>query len=109
MSKYSFAIGVTLVELMVTLAVVAIALTLAVPPYLNFIEKRQVERGANDLANFIEMARSLAVRNNETVSFGGKPKALVMVMIFAWTFLPRLKTCLVTAKKPLPLNPTIVL
>jgi len=60
--------GSTLVELMVTVALMAIAVTLALPSYKNMTEKRQVTNGAEQLAAFINTAQGVAQRNNRMVT-----------------------------------------
>lgn len=60
--------GFTLVELMVTLAVAAIILTLAVPSFQGLIEKSQLTTEANGLASAMQVARSEAVKRGENVS-----------------------------------------
>ena len=61
------ALGFTMVELMVTLTIVAIALYLAVPTFRT--EKRQTEAAAQEIQNFVTLAQTLAVKRNENVAF----------------------------------------
>jgi type IV fimbrial biogenesis protein FimT len=67
--------GFTLVELMITLGVVAILASLALPSYRTIIEKRQVTRGAEEFAAFLSVAKGQAVKLNEDLAvsytFGG--------------------------------------
>jgi len=60
--------GLTLVELLVTVAVVAIITTLALPSYRALIEKRYVTSGAQQLAAFVSSAQLEAVKRNENVA-----------------------------------------
>lgn len=59
--------GFTLVELMITIVIVAIGVALAVPTWTFFVEKREVTAAAEEFANFITFARSEAVKRNEEV------------------------------------------
>lgn len=59
----------TLVELMMTLAVLGILLGLAVPRYNVFREKRAVVKAAEEIQNFASLPRSVAVKQNDRVGF----------------------------------------
>ena len=63
--------GFTLIELMITVTVVAVLATLALPSYSTFIEKRKTIGGAEELAAFMMLARGEAAKHNQqtTVSF----------------------------------------
>lgn len=60
--------GFTMLELMITLMVVAIAVALAVPSFENINQKRQTTSQAEELASFLAFAHSEAVKMNEPVS-----------------------------------------
>lgn len=60
--------GFTLVELMVSVALVAIGLALAVPSYRDMVEKRQLEQGAEQIAAFVGTAQTTASKNNRVVT-----------------------------------------
>jgi len=60
--------GFTLMELLVTLAVVAIVASLAVPSFQNMIATQRVRSAANDLVASLNFARSEAVKRNATVT-----------------------------------------
>lgn len=60
--------GLTLVELMITLVVIAIALTVAVPGFSNFIRGNQVTSQANDFLVSLTFARSEAIKRGQPVA-----------------------------------------
>ena len=60
--------GVTMVELVVTLAVIAISLTLAIPAWLDFKEKRNMRKAAETIMSFVNLAQSSAIKLNEEVT-----------------------------------------
>ncbi|WP_372778456.1 GspH/FimT family pseudopilin [Litorivivens sp.] len=60
--------GFTLMEMLVTLAVVAIVASLAVPSFQNMIATQRVRSAANDLVASLNFARSEAVKRNATVT-----------------------------------------
>lgn len=65
--------GFTLVELMVTIAVVAVLLTLAVPSFNDFFEKARLRAAVDATQSLLAQARQEAVKTNRDVvfSFGG--------------------------------------
>lgn len=71
------AYGVTLIELMVTLAVAAILITLATPSLMDFIDKNRVKGVADGVANVINDARSESVKRGRdiNVKFSGTTTA----------------------------------
>ena len=60
--------GLTLIELMVTLTVIAIVLLIAVPSFVEFLARRRVEGVAQELSTDLQYARSLAVNNRIEVT-----------------------------------------
>lgn len=59
--------GFTLLELLVTLAIVAIIASLAAPAFQNMIATQRVRSAANDLVVTLNFARSEAVKRRATV------------------------------------------
>ena len=59
--------GYTLLELLVTLAIVAILATLAAPAFTSLIETQRVRSASNTLVNSLNLARSEAVTRNATI------------------------------------------
>lgn len=60
--------GFTLVELMVTVAVLAILLAIATPSFTSIINGNRLASGANELVASLQLARSEAVKRNRSVA-----------------------------------------
>ena len=58
--------GFTLIEVMVTVVVLVIVVTIGVPNFVNLLERNRVVATANDLLGSLQLARSEAVRLNTT-------------------------------------------
>ena len=56
--------GFTLIELIVTLAVAAILITVAGPNFLTFIQNNRLTAQANEMVGSLQLARSEAVKRN---------------------------------------------
>lgn len=61
--------GFTLIELMVTIAVLTIVITVAVPSFTSLVTSSRLNAQANQLLAAIEYAKTEAVKNNATVIF----------------------------------------
>mgnify|MGYP003332434967 FL=1 len=60
--------GVTVLELMITVGIIAVAIGLVTPTIQTTLEKRRLVQAAEDIANFVAVAQSLAVATNEPVT-----------------------------------------
>jgi type IV fimbrial biogenesis protein FimT len=59
--------GFTLVELMITVAVLAIVLAIAVPSFRDMINRNQLVSAANEVSATLNLARMEAIRRNRRV------------------------------------------
>ncbi|MFP4209434.1 MAG: GspH/FimT family pseudopilin [Wenzhouxiangella sp.] len=60
--------GLTLLELMITIAVLAILVTAGIPQFQRLIQSNQTTSGANDLLSSLQLARSESVRRGSPVT-----------------------------------------
>lgn len=60
--------GFTLIELMITLALLTVVVTIAVPNFTAFIQKTRLQGQADDLAAFLQYARGEAVTKRTTAT-----------------------------------------
>ena len=60
--------GFTLVELMVTIAILAIIATLAAPSFSNIIQRQQLNSATESLVSLLEEARTEAVLKHRDIS-----------------------------------------
>ena len=60
--------GFTLLELVITVMVVAIGVALAVPSWDNVVQKRKTTGGAEEIAAFLASVQSEAIKRNELVT-----------------------------------------
>ena len=63
------AAGFSLIELMVSLAVFAVLITLAVPSYSEWIRNSRIRTTADSIQNGLQIAKAEAVRQNTTARF----------------------------------------
>ena len=72
--------GFTLVELMVTLAVLAIIAGIAVPAFNDFVDRNRVTGAANEAVGLIQLVRLEAMRRNRqvTADFSGSKGTLMV-------------------------------
>ncbi|GBD97644.1 MAG TPA: prepilin-type N-terminal cleavage/methylation domain-containing protein [Nitrospirae bacterium] len=58
--------GITLVELVVVMSIIAILAAIGVPEYGRFAAKSSVRRAASDLLQNMRLARTMAIKENRT-------------------------------------------
>lgn len=61
--------GVTLIELMIGIAIMAILLTIGLPSFNVWMQNAQIRTATEAIQNGLQLARAEAVRRNEPVSF----------------------------------------
>jgi prepilin-type N-terminal cleavage/methylation domain-containing protein len=60
--------GFTMVEVMMSIVLVAIGSTLALPSYRDMVEKRQLTNSAEQLAAFVSSVQGISTRTNRVVT-----------------------------------------
>ena len=60
--------GFTLVELMMSIVLIGIGTTLAIPSYRDMIDKRQLTNNAERLASFVSSVQTISSRTNQVVT-----------------------------------------
>ncbi|VAX43196.1 putative major pilin subunit [Acinetobacter calcoaceticus] len=76
--------GFTLVELMVTIAVMAIIAMMAAPSMSNLLENKRLEGNQRDLINALSEAKSQAILGRQDVSINLNSTALNTPTSFNW-------------------------
>jgi type IV fimbrial biogenesis protein FimT len=66
---YRRSAGFTLIELLITMVVLAIVATVAIPGFGNLIEGNRLVSGTNLLASSIKLARAEAIKRGTNVTF----------------------------------------
>ena len=61
-------VGFTIVELMLTIAVAAVILSIGVPSFQGLMERNQLTSGINQFISSMSLARSEAIKRNQRVS-----------------------------------------
>ncbi|MDO8892662.1 MAG: GspH/FimT family pseudopilin [Sulfurimicrobium sp.] len=61
--------GFTLIELMITIAILGLTLALAMPAYTVWIQNTRIRSAAESFVNGLQLARNEGVRRNSTVEF----------------------------------------
>lgn len=66
-SKHKYLKGFTIIELMLTIAVAAVILTLGVPSFQGLMERNQLTTNINRFISSLALARSEAIKRNQRV------------------------------------------
>lgn len=69
MKPYSFQRGVTLIELVIGMAIVAMLVSAGLPSFMQWMQNAQVRAAAEGLQTGLQLARAEAVRRNTPVRF----------------------------------------
>jgi type IV fimbrial biogenesis protein FimT len=68
--RFAFAaLGFTIIEMVIVLAIIGLLLVMALPGYKNWIQSSQVRTAAESVQNGLQLARAEAVRQNTRVAF----------------------------------------
>lgn len=67
--------GFTLIELMVTLVVLTVLVTLAVPSFSDYMEKARVRGAADQVTNLLARARQAAIKSNLPIGVAALQKS----------------------------------
>ena len=65
--------GLTLMELMVTIAIVAILASIAIPNYIGWMPKKRLQSDALEIQSSIQLAKLAAVKTNASVVLSFNP------------------------------------
>jgi type IV fimbrial biogenesis protein FimT len=65
--------GLTLMELMVTIAIVAILASIAIPNYIGWMPKKRLQSDALEIQSTIQLAKLAAVKSNAAVVLSFNP------------------------------------
>ena len=69
MLKHATQRGITLIEMMITVAIVSITLSLGLPAYSEWIQNTQIRTAAEAMQSALQLARAEGLKRNETVRF----------------------------------------
>ena len=65
--------GLTLIELMVTIAIIAIVASIAIPNYIGWMPKKRLQSDALEIQSTIQLAKLAAVKSNSSVILSFNP------------------------------------
>ncbi len=104
--------GLTLVEMMVTLGITAVLISIAVPSMVSFIARKRVANVANELASDLRYLRSVNLQRSLPTQIEFNANAAVSCYVIATdAFLGGLQTCNCTLPTPCgngPAAPVVV-
>jgi type IV fimbrial biogenesis protein FimT len=60
--------GFTMVEVVMSVVLISIGTTLAIPSYVDMVEKRKLTNSAEQLASFLSSVQSISTRTNQVVT-----------------------------------------
>lgn len=62
--------GVTLIELMIALSIVAIVAAIAIPSFQDLVERNRLSTSSNELLGLLQLARAEAIKTNRPIFVG---------------------------------------
>jgi type IV fimbrial biogenesis protein FimT len=85
MKSHRLLFGFTTIELMTTVVIAGVLLTLALPAFNDMLARRRLEGQANELVTDLSYAKSEAVQRNRNVMLRTDPAGTTCYTIAAWT------------------------
>lgn len=61
--------GITSIEVLITVAIVAVIVSISIPQYFKYIEDNRIRNAVEDIYAKLFWARSIAIKQNQTITF----------------------------------------
>jgi len=67
--------GFSLIEVLIVISIIAILCTIAIPSYVSWVSNRRLQSAASEVKSVIQIAKSMAVKENVNVVITFNPSA----------------------------------